>query len=76
MISPVSLIVWGTTYGNTVVMPSNVMGPPAVTDIGRRSGKLWLESKYTPQDLGILIISIEDDSANVKLTPENPMGYL
>ena len=69
-------IVWMTTYGNAVMMSTNVMGPPAVTDIGRRSGKLWLESKYTPQDLGILIISIEDDSANVTLTPENPIGYL
>ena len=57
-------------------MSTNVMGPPAVTDIRRRSGELGLEGQYTPQDLGILIISIEDDSANVKLTPENPMGYL
>lgn len=58
------------------MMSTNVMGPPAVTDIGRRSGKLWLEGQYAPQDLGILIISLEEDSADVKLTPENPMGYL
>jgi len=46
------------TDGDSVMMSTNIMGPPAVTDIGRGGGEFGLEREGTPENLGILIISI------------------
>lgn len=38
-------------------MSTDVMRPPAETDIGRRGSELWLEREGAPENLGILAIS-------------------
>jgi hypothetical protein len=40
------------------MMSTDVMGPPAVTNISRGSGELGLEGEGTPENLGVLVISI------------------
>jgi hypothetical protein len=39
-------------------MSTDIMGPPAITDIGRRSSELGLEREGAPENLSILVISI------------------
>ena len=43
-------------YSDSVVMSTDVMRPPAETDIGRRGSELWLEREGAPEDLGVLTV--------------------
>jgi hypothetical protein len=47
-----------TAYSDSVMMSTDIMGPPSVTNISRGSSELGLEGESTPKNLGVLVISI------------------
>jgi hypothetical protein len=62
-----------TAYGDSVMMSTDIMGPPSVTNISRGSSDLGLEGEGTPKNLGVLDISIANKPEKVTYTGE-PYG--
>jgi len=58
------------TDGDSVMMSTDIMGPPAVTDIGRGGCKLGLERQGAPENLGVLVISTLSEYTRAAYTGE------